>query len=244
MIEIRNASFAYHGQTVLESLSCALPDGQITAIAGPNGAGKSTLLRLCARLLKPASGTVLVGGQDAAVCEPRAFARMLAFLPQSRPLPQITVRSLVMHGRYAHMGLRPSDRDREAVRRALEIAGLDALADRPLPTLSGGQRQLAYIAMLMAQEAQHILLDEPLTFLDAGAQLDVMHLLQTLRGEGRCIGVVLHDLPMVERFSDHVLLLDQGRLLSDGPRLDDSAVERAFGVRRDGAVWERIPSRP
>lgn len=244
MIELQNVSFGYGRTPLIRDLSCQLRDGEITAIIGPNGAGKSTLLRLCARLLLPQSGSVSVGEKDARQYDPRAFARTLAFLPQSRPLPMIAVQELVMHGRYAHLGAmrRPGVEDRTAVEKALAMTGMESLAQRELRTLSGGQRQMAYIAMLIAQEAQHILLDEPLTFLDVGVQLALTDVLRSLRSEGRCIGLVVHDLALVPQLCDHVLLLQEGQLAYDGTELDAVSIERAFGVRavrREGWFFER-----
>ena len=121
MISLQNVRFGYDGKALFQNLSCAFPDRALTCVIGPNGSGKSTCLKLCARLLRPQSGEILVDGQPASGYDARAFARALAFLPQSRPLPAITVRSLVSHGRFAYLGLshrlRPADE--EAVESAL-----------------------------------------------------------------------------------------------------------------------------
>ena len=245
MIALEHIDFGYGKAPLLHDLTCSLRDGEITALIGPNGAGKSTVLRLCARMLRPQAGEILVDGRPAHSYDSRAFARTLAFLPQTRPTPMISVRSLVMHGRFAHLPAtrKPTEADHEAVRRALDRTGLRALADRTLTTLSGGQRQMAYIAMLIAQEARHILLDEPLTFLDVGVQLDLMDILRTLRDEGRCIALVVHDLSLVPQLCGRVLVLHEGRLLYDGPALDADSIKRAFHVQpvwREGLTFEKI----
>lgn len=245
MIECRKIDFRYGPKPFIEGLSCRMKDGRITALIGSNGAGKSTLLRLCARQLTPQAGEILVDGR--AGQDVRSFARALAFLPQSRPLPMITVGELAMHGRYAHLSpLRgPARADREAVERALERTGLLELADRRLDSLSGGQRQKAYLAMLMAQEAKHVLLDEPLTHLDVACQLETIDLLRELKNEGRCVVLVLHDLALVPDVCDDVIVMQQGGMIYDGPAselYDTDAVERAFGVRavrREGVFFER-----
>ena len=244
MIECRELCFRYEKKPFIEGLSCRMADGRITALIGPNGAGKSTLLRLCAHLLRPQSGEILVDGctgRDA-----KSVARALAFLPQSRPAPMITVEELVMHGRFAHMGFRPSHRDREAVGCALERTGLSGLAGRRLDSLSGGQKQKAYLAMLIAQNTQHVLLDEPLTHLDVGCQLETIGLLRDLRAEGKCVALVLHDLALVPDVCDDVIVMQEGGIIYDGPAsglLETEAVERAFGVRavrREGFGFERV----
>ena len=249
MIELNRMTFGYaSGAPLIAGLSARFGDGRIRAVLGPNGSGKSTLLRLCARQLTPASGTLRVGGQDAAGYDAKAFARMLAYLPQSRPVPMITVRALVAHGRFPHLGMtrRLSAQDEAAVTRALDLTGLSGVAGRDLRTLSGGQRQKAYLAMLIAQDAQHLLLDEPTTYLDIGHQLDLCAILRALRDEGCCIGVVLHDLTQAVSVCDHALLLHEGRLLFDGPAealYESGTIETAFGVRpvrRQGVSFERL----
>lgn len=248
MIAVENLSFGYGGAPLMRDVSFTLPDGCITGVIGPNGSGKTTCLKLCARLLKPGAGRVLVDGKPAEDYAPKAFARTLAFLPQSRPVPMITVRSLVSHGRFAYLGMarRLSPMDTAAVNRALEITGMLDCAGRELRTLSGGQRQKAYLAMLIAQGARHLLLDEPTTYLDIRRQLELDALIRSLRDEGRCVAVVMHDLNQVLRLCDRVLVISEGRLLYQGPSnglCESGCVERAFGVTpaaRDGLRFSLI----
>lgn len=235
MIRLENMSFAYQDEPVIRGISCSLADGCLTAIIGTNGSGKSTLLRLCARQLKPGQGRISADGVDSADYTPKAFARAVAYLPQDRPIPMMTVRSLVNHGRFPYLGMtrRLNSADVSAVNRAMKACGVDALAERELRTLSGGQRQKVYLAMLMAQGAQNLLLDEPTTYLDVRYQLELMALLRRLRDEGRCVTAVLHDLRQAAA-CDRVLVLHEGRLLYDGPGTElygSGALEQAFGVR-------------
>ncbi len=235
MIAVENLSFGYGGAPLLTDVSFTLPDGCVTGVIGPNGSGKTTCLKLCARLLRPGAGRVLVGGKPAEGYDAKAFARTLAFLPQSRPVPMITVRALVSHGRFAYLGMarRLTPRDVAAVDRALEITGMRDCAGRELRTLSGGQRQKAYLAMLIAQGTQHLLLDEPTTYLDIRHQLELGALIRSLRDEGRCVAVVMHDLNQVLRLCDRVLVISEGRLLYQGGAdglCESGCVERAFGV--------------
>lgn len=248
MIQIRELSFGFEKMPVLQDFCAELQDGQITALIGPNGAGKSTLLRLISRLEKPWTGTIDVNGLPVQTYAPKAFARVLSYLPQSRPLPSIPVRTLVMHGRFARLGpsRRPSAQDEAAVDAALQQTGLTALAHRALSTLSGGQRQKAYIAMAIAQEAQHLLLDEPLTHLDMSCQLELLDLLKRLRSEGRCIVMAVHDLPLLWDNCDRVIVLNKGRKAFDGNAhdlIESGVFEKAFGLRpvlREGVALERI----
>ena len=236
MIRMQRVAFSYDNAPFIRELSCEMADGRITGLLGPNGSGKSTCLKLCAGLLRPASGEIQVGGAPVLGRKPREFARELAFLPQSRPLPAITVRSLVENGRFPYLGLsrRLSPADRAAVDSALQMTGMAALAERELRTLSGGERQKAYLAMLIAQGAQHLLLDEPTTYLDINHQLELMEILRTLRDAGRCVVMVLHDIDLAAEVCDHIIVMQRGGVIHSGAvatLFDSGALERAYGVR-------------
>lgn len=236
MIELTNVRYAYAGRRVLENMSLRLPDGCVTAVIGPNGAGKSTALRLMVGLFRPEFGSVRVDGIDPSASPRWETARRIAFLPQERPVPALTVEELAAHGRYAyHPGsgrLTPADRD--AVCRALALTGMEHLRTRDLRSLSGGQRQKAYLAMAIAQDTCNLVLDEPFVHLDIGFQLELCRLLDRLAWEGCCVCVVMHDLPLVPRLCGRVALIDRGCARFVGtPQgcFQSAAFERAFGVR-------------
>lgn len=227
MIDVQNVRFGYGRAAVIDQVSFRMNDGEVVGLIGPNGAGKSTMLRLCAGILKPQEGSITVDGR--AKYDAKAFARQLAFLPQSRPTPDITVRALVRMGRFAH-----SKNHQQAVEDAIRTVGLEKLAERDVRTLSGGQRQMAFLAMLLAQESPNILLDEPFTHLDIGAQLDVTNVIRRMKENGKCVAVVLHDLNMLDTVCDRVLLMNAGTIIFDGTPADclhSEALEKAFGVR-------------
>lgn len=248
MIKLQNVRFSYGRAPFIEELTCEMPDGRITALLGPNGSGKSTLARLCAGLLRPSSGSIMVNDRPVREYSPRQLARELAFLPQSRPTPALRVRTLVENGRYPYMGLtrRPGRADVAAVDDALERTGLMHMADRELHTLSGGERQKAYVAMLIAQGAQHLLLDEPTTYLDVAHQLELMQLMRDLKKQGRCIVMVMHDIDLAIQYCDDVLVMRGGGLIHSGPAAaltGSGAIESAYGVRPSptpGIRFERI----
>ncbi|MEI3843884.1 MULTISPECIES: ABC transporter ATP-binding protein [unclassified Microbacterium] len=210
----------YDDRTILEDLHATLPEGRITVILGANACGKSTLLRGLARLLAPASGRVLLGGEDVRSLGPKALARRVGFLPQAATAPGgVTVAELVSRGRYPHQRLLQqwSPEDADAVNRAMRSTGVAALAGRPVDELSGGQRQRAWIAMLLAQETPVMLLDEPTTYLDVAHQLEVLELCRRLnRDEGRTVVLVLHDLDQACRYADHLVVMREGRVLATG----------------------------
>ena len=205
---------------VINGVSIRIPEGKITALIGPNGSGKSTLLKTLARQLAPESGRVILDGRDIRSVPSRELARTLGILFQEHPVPgDFTVEELVFHGRYPHGGLFQSlaERDVEAVEEALRLADLLALRHRPLGELSGGQRQLAWIAMALAQEPQYLFLDEPTTFLDLAHQFDLMDLIRRLHGDlGKTIVLVLHDLNLAARYADEVVAMRDGKIVAYG----------------------------
>lgn len=236
MLEARNLSAGYPGRAVLAGVSLAARPGRVLVLLGPNGCGKSTLLRTMAGLLPPLGGEVLLDGRRD--YSPRQAAQRVAYLPQSRTAPNITVRRLVLHGRFPYLSYprRYGREDYEAVDRALAAADALDLADRPLPELSGGQRQKAYLAMALAQETEAILMDEPTTFLDIRHQLEVLALVRRLAEEGRGVVLALHDLCLALTAADDVAVLGEGRLLAlGGPEAvyQSKVLERVMGVRLD-----------
>jgi len=236
MIRLENVRFAYGRQPFIENLGCELPDGRITAILGPNGSGKSTMLRLCAGQIRPQAGEISVNGRGLREYSQKELARELAYLPQMRPAPMLTVRSLAENGRYPYLGLtrRLGPGDIAAVEAALSQVGLSGMAERELRTLSGGEQQKAYVAMLLAQGAQTLLLDEPTTYLDIGHQLELMELMVGLKKQGRCVAMVLHDIDLAMQYCEDAVVMCGGRIIHTGPAnelADSGAIEAAYGVR-------------
>ena len=235
MIELKSLSAGYSGRTVLDRVSLTFPDGQITALLGPNGCGKSTLLRTVMGLHPASGGQVLVDGVPSGALTSRQLARQAAYLPQSRGVPNITARRMVLHGRFPYLSYprRYRAEDHRMAAQALQWVGGSELADCPVQQLSGGQRQKVYLAMALAQDTKAIFMDEPTTFLDVGAQLEVMALARRLAGEGKTVGMVLHDLPLALRWSHQVAVLDKGSLCfrgTPGEAFSSGVLKKVFGV--------------
>ena len=162
MICVRDFCAGYDGRVVLRADALDLREGRVCGLLGRNGSGKSTLLKaVCA--LGPYQGSVLVDGNEVSDLQRIERARRVAYLPQSLAVPQMSVRTLVSHGRFARMSASKvlGDQDRLRVEEAMRSVGVDGMAGRELPELSGGERQLAYLAMVVAQDAPMLLLDEP-----------------------------------------------------------------------------------
>jgi len=216
-------TMAYDQRVVGTDLSLEIPDGEFTVIIGPNACGKSTLLRSLARLLKPQAGAVVLDGADIHRLKAREVATRLGLLPQSAVAPAgISVFDLVRRGRYPHQSIlsRWSEHDEAAVRRALEQTDMTGLADRSVDELSGGQRQRAWAAMALAQESPILLLDEPTTFLDVSHQIALLDLFAELNEDGRTVVAVLHDINHAARYAAHLVVMSQGRIVTQGRPAD------------------------
>jgi iron complex transport system ATP-binding protein len=232
----RGLRLQYDDRIVVDGLDVDVPDGELTVVVGPNACGKSTLLKALARTLRPVSGTVYLDGAPIASYRPKAVARRVAMLPQTPIAPDgITVRDLVSRGRFPHQDLLhpTSGGDRAAVKAALEQTGTLDLAERSVDELSGGQRQRVWIAMVLAQETDIVLLDEPTTFLDIAHQYDVLELAAALHAAGRTVVAVLHDLNQAARYATHMIAMRAGSIVAEGPPaavVTSELVERVFGL--------------
>ncbi len=219
-LDLADVSAGYPRRPVLEGVSLSCAAGEVTVLLGRNGSGKSTLLKVASGVLRPTAGRVRLDGTDLATLSPRATARRIAAVGQEEAVEfPFTVREVASIGRFARLGafgrLRPQDV--AAVDAALEALDLGALADRPLPSLSGGERRRAFLARALAQEPEVLLLDEPTAHLDLGHEAT---LLGIVRDEARrrrtAVVLALHDLNLVGLVADRVVLLDGGRVRAAG----------------------------
>ncbi len=219
---LQNVVFGYDGQeTVLNGITAELLRGQMTAVMGANGCGKSTLFRLLCGNLKPDSGEIFLEEQEIKTIPRRQFARRVAIVHQYNLAPEdLTVRKLVTMGRtpyHSMLSSRNTEADNLAVERALELTDTAKYANRPVQRLSGGQRQRVWLAMALAQETDILLLDEITTYLDVYYQLQLLRLIQQLRQElNLTVVMVLHDINQAMEFCPATILMEGGRILSQG----------------------------
>jgi len=236
-LELRDVRLAYGRRDVLRGVDLRIAPGERVALLGENGAGKTSLLRAITGLAEHASGEVLLDGRPAREYGRPERARRIAVVPgQTQVAFPLRVEELVALGRipHEHPFLGPREEDRAAVASAIERVGLRHLVGRDVRQLSLGERQLAVLAMSVAQSASLLLLDEPTAHLDLRHQVEVMRLLRRLSEEdGVAVLAVMHDVALAGHFFERVCLLHEGRLVADGPPADVLTPERirqVYGV--------------
>ncbi len=212
-LEVRDLTVVYPGAThpVLHAISLIAQTGTRVALVGPNGSGKSTLLKAVAGLLRPQQGTISIYGLPVGGCHHR-----VAYLPQRSEIDwrfPVNVRRLVLAGRYVHLGWlrRPGKADWQRVDAALEQLGLEALGERQIGALSGGQQQRALLARALVQEADLLLLDEPLTGVDAETRATIASVLDDLKQQGKTSLIATHHLDRLADEYDDIIALEDGR---------------------------------
>jgi iron complex transport system ATP-binding protein len=238
--------YARRDVPALDGVSLDAPRGRLTAVVGPNGSGKSTLVRALVGRAALARGRILIDGVSLADSPRRALATRVSVVTQrEEPAFPLGVRDYIALGRYPHLGLLrgPSREDRAAVERAIALTETARLVTRAITELSGGEWQRVRLARAVAQGGDAIVLDEPTTFLDVGHEMAVFELLSRLARETHAVLLVSHQLNLVARFADHIVLLHAGRVAAAGTPaqvMQGEVLERVYEwplvVTRDPAV--------
>ena len=248
MIRFENvvARYPRAGREALAGVSLEATRGRLTAVVGPNGSGKSTLVRVLVGRLPLAGGRVLVDDASTADAERRTLARRVAVVTQrEEQLLATRVRDYVALGRFPHIGDWGSmgTRDRDAIALAVRRTEIEPLLDRQVDALSGGEWQRVRLARALAQQGEALVLDEPTTFLDIAHEMAVFEMLHRLAVEGQAVLLVSHQLNLVARFAEHIVLLHRGAVAAAGPPGDvmrADVLERVYEwplvVTRDPAV--------
>jgi len=248
LLSARELAFAYHGgegaREVFAGVSLDLAAGELVALAGPNGAGKTTLLKVLSGVLPPRSGEVRLDGRPLETFSPKEIARQMAFVGQELAADfSFTVEELVLLGRSPHLGTLAveTQRDFEIAREAMRSTGVEALADRAIDEISGGERQRAFLAMALAQEPRVLLLDEPASHLDLAHEVAFFDLLAKLvAGTQLAVLVAGHDLNIAADYASRLAVLGGGRLVADGPPED--VLTEDLLVKHWGARAMVVPS--
>ena len=229
-VQLEAVSVAYNGKLALKEISFSLAAGDSVAVVGPNGAGKTTLFRTIAGAMQPSMGEVRVYGHEPGghIC--------IAYVPQRSEVDwdfPVTVQDVVMMGRIRKIGLFrwPRRKDWQFIRQAMRSVGVDLLADRQIAELSGGQQQKVFLAQAIAQEAELVLLDEPLGGLDLPSQEAIFEILEQLKGQGVSVLVATHDLNLAAERFDRVMLLNHRMIAMGTPDqvLTQSNLVQAYG---------------
>lgn len=235
MLKIEQLCASYHNNKILDHISLSLTPHTFTAVLGKNGCGKSTLVSCINQQIRY-TGKISYGDQNIALMTPKERAKTIAILPQIIEIPHITVEELVMFGRnpYLDFGRRPSTEDLTAVNDAINYTGIHSLRKKMVHTLSGGERQKAYLAMILTQQTRLIVLDEPTTYMDIENETSFLETLTYLKKQHKkSLLVIMHDLSQAIRYADRILVLDDHRIAFDGTTkqcLESGILEEVFHV--------------
>ena len=219
-LDINRLDFSYFDGLVLEDINLAVKAGEMVGLLGPNGSGKSTLIKLASGILKPKRGEVRLDGNTVRALSRRFIASNVAVVPQRFHMPfAFNVSEVVMLGRtpFFKALADESDEDRQVVDNALELVGIDGLAERRFDELSGGERQKVILAMALAQQPRLLLLDEPTVHLDIAHQMEIVELVRELNmGRGLTVIAAMHDLNLAALYFDRLVVLKEGKVWADG----------------------------
>ena len=220
MISCKNLKVGYEEKVIIENLSLSINKGEVVSIIGPNGCGKSTLLKTLSRIIKPMSGGIYIQNESIKILKSKHISQKVCLLSQHNDAPgDLTVEELVYFGRIPHKKWYESKTksDEEIVNWAIENTGLKRYKNTPINSLSGGERQRAYIAQALCQKPDILLLDEPTTYLDISYQLEVMELVREINEKFNItIVMVLHELNQASKYSDRLVIMKDGEIVSDG----------------------------
>jgi iron complex transport system ATP-binding protein len=247
MIEFEDLVVSYAGapRSAVDGVSFAARRGELTALAGPNGSGKSSIVRALLRRADVARGTARLDGRDVRTLSYAELARNIAVVPQREDSAFPTrVREYVALGRYPHLGLwrSPSASDELAIEQALAQAGVAELAERDTDALSGGEWQRVRIARALAQKSPAVVLDEPTTFLDVAHEMAIFELLFSLARSGLAVLLVSHQLNLVARFADRIVVLDRGKVAISGTPNEVMRADRLESIYEWPVVVTRDPA--
>ncbi len=237
MIKLDNI-YAGYSDTILKDINLEFEKGKITSIIGTNGSGKSTLLRVITSFLAPSKGNVYLDNINLRDYKLNEISKHISILPQVRNIPDITVEALISQGRFPHTGFlrKLTDNDKRYIKSAIKTVNIEKLTHKNVKDISGGERQKVFIAMILAQNTDIVLLDEPTTFLDTKYQIEIMNLIRDLNKSGKTIIMVLHDLNHAINYSDKICVLNDGVVVEyDSPNklVEQGTIDKVFNIKTE-----------
>jgi len=238
MLKINQLNFSYNLKSLFEDISFEIESSENVAVIGPNGSGKSTLIKLIAGLLQPQSGSIMINNKSLEDYKRINLAKSMAYVPQNVDITfSFSVYDVVKMGRYPYsenLMIHDADGDR-IIHEAIEKLGIEHLTERKFSEISGGEKQRAVIASALSQKAHLLLLDEPTSALDYKHQQEIYTLLKQLcRDEGKTVLIVTHDINLAAQFCDRIILLNEGKIIKNGPPedvLQFPVIEEIYGVK-------------
>ena len=245
-MNIQELTKTYDGKTVVDSVSFEIPKGKVLSLIGPNGAGKSTVMGMISRLIARDEGMVDFHGKDIGKWKSRELSKKLAILTQSNQIQmKLTVQELVAFGRFPYSGNRITKEDQEIIDQAIAYMELEDMRDRFIDELSGGQRQRAMIAMVIAQDTDYVLLDEPTNNLDIYHAVNMMKIVRRLCDElGKTVVLVLHEINYAAFYSDYICAFVDGRIAKFGTVEEVMTKENLSEIYKVDFEIQRIQGKP
>ena len=245
MIKMTDINVTLGKKHILKNIDLNIKPHTITAVIGKNGSGKSTLVSAINGTVNY-TGQMLFAGQDIRILPQREKAKLISVLPQVLSTPHITVEELVKMGRnpYVDIGKRCTPQDTQAVSDAMAAMGITDMKYRYLDCISGGERQKAYLAMILAQHTRLMVLDEPATYMDMAYERQFMETLTTLQKTlHKTVVVVMHNLSTAVKYANRIVVMDGGTVAFEGTTqecLEAQMIEKTFGVKKhisDGEIF-------
>ena len=235
MIKLKNIIKKYGDKPIIDNVSLDIPKGQVIAFIGANGAGKSTLISIISRTLSKNSGEVFIDEKELSKWDTGELSKKMSILKQSNNLNiRLTVKELVSFGRFPYSKGRLTKEDNEHIDNAIKYMGIEHLKDRYLDELSGGQKQMAFISMIIAQDTEYIFLDEPLNNLDMHHCVKIMKNVKKLAREmGKTVIIVIHDINFVSLYADHIIAMKDGKIVENSKKeeiIQEPILKEIYGM--------------
>lgn len=234
ILNVENLNFDYNKTEVLKGISFKLKKGEVLTLIGPNGSGKSTILKCLNNYLKVKTGRVELFNREINSYGREELARLIAYLPQKESYNfPVNVFETILMGRKPHNQWKVSEKDKKIAAALISELGLSSIAFRNINNLSGGQQQKVFLARMMAQDPDLILLDEPTNNLDLRHQLEIFNLIEKQTQKGVSAIITMHDLSLVSRYSNRIIMLKEGKIFAAGGKeiLTAENIKEVYGVR-------------